>query len=106
MSCRLVVSHGALGIGDLPESSIDFPVRPEWEKDWVPSTGVKLASAYKQVEGKEPDFTNNAKVATTSRPRCSASDSLRSTGTSTDSCESRYITIPVPSCYLVTCFWH
>eukprot|EP00904_Undaria_pinnatifida_P008588 jgi/Undpi1/485/HiC_scaffold_10.g03951.m1 len=48
--------------GDLPSSSLDFPVRPEWEKDWVPSTGVKLTSAYKQVEGKEPNFTNNAKV--------------------------------------------
>lgn len=48
--------------GDLPSTSLDFPVRPEWEKDWVPNTGVKLASAYKQVEGKEPDFTNNAKV--------------------------------------------
>ncbi|CAN0432619.1 unnamed protein product [Ectocarpus sp. 12 AP-2014] len=48
--------------GDLPESSGDFPVRPEWEKDWTPKTGVCLQSAYKQVDGKEPDFTNNAKV--------------------------------------------
>lgn len=50
--------------GDLPESSGDFPVRPEWEKEWTPKTGVCLQSAYKQVDGKEPDFTNNAKVYT------------------------------------------
>jgi len=51
-----------LSAGDLPETSGDFPVRPEWEKDWSPKTGVCLESAYKQVDGKEPDFTNNAKV--------------------------------------------
>eukprot|EP00903_Cladosiphon_okamuranus_P007240 g7026.t1 len=48
--------------GDLDESSGDFPVRPDWEKEWSPKTGVSLESAYKQVDGKEPDFTNNAKV--------------------------------------------
>lgn len=80
-SRRLVASPGALGTGDLPSSSLDFPVRPEWEKDWVPSTGVKLTSAYKQVEGKEPNFTNNAKVATANRPCCSASDSLHTIST-------------------------
>lgn len=53
--------------GDLPESSEDFPVRPKWEKEWSPKTGVRLESAYKQVNGKEPDFTNNSKVSQTGR---------------------------------------
>lgn len=70
-------SRDALTAGDLPSSSPDFPVRPKWEEDWVPNTGVKLASAYKQVEGKEPDFTNNAKVPTTKRYCCSTSDYQR-----------------------------
>ncbi|CAM9771725.1 unnamed protein product, partial [Hapterophycus canaliculatus] len=48
--------------GDLPASSDGYPVVPEWEKDWSPKTGVSLESAYRQVDGKEPDFTNNAKV--------------------------------------------
>lgn len=54
--CSLLLS------GDLAASSGDYPVLPEWEKDWSPKTGVKLESAYRQVDGKEPDFTNNAKV--------------------------------------------
>lgn len=48
--------------GDLSVDSRDFPPRPEWEKDWSAATGVKLLSAYKEVDGKEPNFTNNAKV--------------------------------------------
>lgn len=79
----LLSSRDALAAGDLPSTSLDFPVRPEWEKDWVPNTGVKLASAYKQVEGKEPDFTNNAKVRTTKRCCCSATD-CTNISTSTD----------------------
>ena len=63
--------------GDLPERSGDFPVRPAWEREWSPKTGVSLESAYRQVEGKEPDFTNNAKVSCRSVPRfCAAAPGL------------------------------
>lgn len=54
--------------GDLPSSSPDFPERPEWEKEWSAKTGVELLSAYKEVEGVEPNFTNNAKVLTSFDP--------------------------------------
>lgn len=104
-------SRDALATGDLPSSSPDFPVRPDWEKDWVPNTGVELSSAYKQVEGKEPDFTNNAKVPTTNRP-------CRSTTDCTNVSKSTYYTFffqitvcesrdkPGRSCLLATCSWH
>ena len=49
-------------VGNLSSSSPDFPELPEWEKDWSPETGMKLLSAYREVEGEEPNFTNNAKV--------------------------------------------
>lgn len=48
--------------GGMSSTCPDFPQLPEWEKDWSPATGLPLVSAYKEVEGKEPDFTNNAKV--------------------------------------------
>lgn len=48
--------------GDLSTDSPGFPDRPEWEKDWSAATGVRMFSAYKEVEGHEPDFTNHAKV--------------------------------------------
>lgn len=48
--------------GDLSSSSPEFPELLEWEKRWSPKTGVRLLSAYKEVEGQEPNFTNNAKV--------------------------------------------
>lgn len=63
--------------GDLAENSGDFPMRPEWEKEWSPKTGVRLESAYKQVDGKEPDFTNNAKVRLTAFRAFSAAPRLR-----------------------------
>ncbi|CAN0406745.1 unnamed protein product [Discosporangium mesarthrocarpum] len=48
--------------GNLEETSPDFPASRPWERDWTAELPVKMKSAYKEVEGREPDFTNNAKV--------------------------------------------
>lgn len=58
--CAIVFSLALAG--DLSSSNPDFPEVPKWEKHWSPKTGVRLLSAYKEVEGQEPNFTNNAKV--------------------------------------------
>lgn len=60
--------------GELPENSSDFPERPEWEKDWSADTGVPLLSAYKEVLGEEPNFTNHAKVQYMSRASVEGGD--------------------------------
>jgi hypothetical protein len=47
--------------GELPADEADLPTPREWD-DWRPTVPVPLRSAYAEVNGAEPDFTNFAQV--------------------------------------------
>ena len=54
-------AYDLLTQGDLDEASEGYPTPVDWEP-WRPKLQSKFDSAYLQVDGREPDFTNYAKI--------------------------------------------
>ncbi|CAM9752741.1 unnamed protein product, partial [Phaeothamnion confervicola] len=60
-ACYRIVTEGRL-----EQSAAEYPTPPPWETEasggWEPALEAPLRSAYRECDGREPDFTNNAQV--------------------------------------------